>query len=935
MRSAHGSRSEAGKGGDAGGRRAVLGAMALGAILALAGCGDGGTPPEPRPSRLVRVSAAADTVLVNEAVDPPLSVRVEDSNGDPVGGVAVQFAILAGSGTFDPGTATSDGSGVARTVYVAGRSAGTTTLEARIPSASSVEPVQFEIVVRPPDAVNLSSVSGEGQTAEPGSQLPEEFRVRATSPSGTEVGGVPVVWEIADEPILGVAGEGASLTADTSFTDLDGEAYVLLTLSEAAGEHRVRAFVPARPDTVTFTATGDPGAVGDVVIDSVRPLPLRAGQTATIHGSGFAGSTATDTVLVEGVSATVREASAERIEFEVPAFEDRCLPERSVGVRVRTGGATSNGPVVGLVPTRAPLDLQPGEVRPITSPDQVRCLQLAAAGSDREYRFQVQSASRSAGANTPMRLIVRSGPEAGARPAVRLLESAVVSPVAGLADFPGLADVRHVRLRESAVREAIRVGARPARPEAATPGAQRLRFSHTKAPPEGGDTLEFVYSVQDNGTVSCTDTAGVITGVVREVGERVALVEDTLARQSSAHFTDADWSSLRASFDEVIFATDSAYFGAPTDIDHNERVIVLVTPEVNELTPDTARTLTTGFFNPVDLADSGDPGGDGTSASGVCPTSNEGEILYLLTPDPGGIWGKQVSHDGVLESVRGTSSHEFQHLLNTGIRLIEDGGTFGSSLMDTWLDEGLSHVAEEVVGLRRRGLRPRENHGWDAIATDETAFNAYFIQNFLRLREYWRDPSDTPAISAVDPPGTATLKMRGFAWIFLRWLADQEVPEGSGGFLGGPSEEAFFRDLVRGGPSQLGGTDDVLRAVELASGATPTWGELIADFSPMAQVDDDVAGVPERNTLPSWDVRDVFRELKAHSSTVTDDFPLEVEAIGFETAAYEFDLRGSTQRYFRLSASGEAPGLSLELASTSGGPVPSSAVPQITVVRVR
>lgn len=913
--------------------RAALAALAVAGSFALVGCGDGGTGPEDRPSSLVRVSAESDTVVVDEPVDPPLSVRVENADGDPMGGVGVQFAILSGTGTLDPGSATTNTSGVATSTYTAGRSAGTTTVEARIPEESSISPVQFEIVVRAANAVDLAAVSGDGQSAEPGSQLPQEFRVRATSPSGLAAGGVRVVWEVAEQPPAS-GSDPAVLTADTSFTGVEGEAFSLLTLAGEAGEHRVRAFVPERPDTVVFTATGDPDAVGSVVVDSVRPLPLRAGQPATIHGSGFAASAPEDTVFVEGSAAVVREASETRLEFDVPRFEDRCLPVRTVGVRVRAGGASSNGVIVELEPLQAPLDLAVGETRPLTSASEVRCLQLAAAGSGREYRFQVQSASKVAGANTPMRLIVRSGPEAGAVPSVRLLRSAADRSLADLPAVPGLADVGHLRLRESAVREAIRVDARPARGERDGAGPRGLRLSHTTAPPEEGDTLSFVYAVSDF-QVSCTDTARVIGAVVREVGERVALVEDTLAQQSSGAFTAADWSSLRASFDDVIFAADSAYFGAPTDIDHNERVIVLVTPEVNKLTPRSSSSRTTGFFIPTDLADSGDPEGDGTSRSGVCRTSNEAEILYLLAPDPGALWSKEISREVTLEVVRGTSAHEFQHLLNTATRLIKEDGTFGTSLLDTWLDEGLSHVAEEVVGYRSRGLEPRGNYGFSELAGEETAFHAYFVQNFLRLSEYWQDPADTRAVATSDPGSTASLRMRGFAWVFLRWLADQEVPDGSGGFLGGAPEESFFRDIAAGGPSLLTGTDAVLRAVERASGATPGWGELIADFSPMAQVDDDVPGIAARYLLPSWDLPDVFRGLNEAYTSITEDYPLEVEEIGFSTAAYETSVRGSAQRYFRLSASGAVPGLSLELASTSGGPVPPSAVPQITVVRVQ
>ncbi len=891
-----------------------------------------------RPASLTRLSPAADTTLVGETLDPSLAVRVEDASGQPLSGVDVQFAILNGSGTLDPPTAASDAQGEARSSYTGGNGAGTTTIEARIPG-SSVSPVSFEVAVRPADEVRLSAVGGDGQAAEPGSQLASPFRVRAVTPVGAPAGGVRIVWTVVEEP---AGGASASLSSDTTFTGEDGEASSLLTLAGAVGDHAVRAVAPdvpvtSSPETIRFAATGDPDAIGDAVIDSIRPLPLTAAGEATLFGSGFAPSADDNAVTVEGVDAAVREASATRLAIDVPAFDDRCLPARTVGVRVETPDGPSNGPIVELTPAESPLELEPGETRALTTADEVRCVQLAAAGSDREYRLQVQSASQASGANTPMRLIVRSGDEAGATPEVELLRSGPPAATSSLLDGRFRADAWHARFRENAVREAVRRGARPARPGRVAP--EGLELSHTSAPPVEGDTLEFVYAVSGT-SVSCTDTTRVIGGVVRAVGERVALVEDTLARQARGAFSEAEYDALREDFDDAVFATDSAYFGAPTDIDHNERVLVLITPEVNKLTPESSNSLVTGFFIPTDLADDGDPEGDGTGASGSCPTSNEGEILYLLAPDRDGFFGgsstgPEVSTERAFRSARGTSAHEHQHLLNSAIRLIVDGGTFERSLMDAWLDEGLSHVAEEVVGYEVAGLEPRRNLGWDDVAGDESDLEAFFLPNFLRLQAYWAGPASTRAVAVSDPGGTGSLKVRGFAWVFLRWLADQEVPAGAGGFLGGPAEEALFRELARGGPSQLTGIDNVLRALEVVSGTSTGWGELIADFSPMAQVDDEVAGVAARHTLPSWDVRDFFRRLNEESDEVSVDFPLDVTELGFETAAFEFSVRGSAQQYLRLAGSPPHPALSIELASTAGGPVPPSAVPQITVVRVR
>lgn len=897
---------------------------ALAAALLVAGCGDGGMGMDDRPAELVRVSAAEDTVLAEETLDDSVAVRVEDASGRPFSGVSVAFEVASGSGSVEPDTVSTGADGEARTAYRAVNTSGTARVRASLPGTPDVEPLEFAIQVVPPNLVFLRPAGGDGQAAEPGSQLPEALAVRTVAGDNDPVGGVRVAWAVEEAPDAPDGAE-ARLTADTVFSDADGRARTLLNLAGAEGEHRVRAAAVGHLDTVRFTAEASAGAVGDVALDSVRPAPLRAGEDATLFGSGFGDDASAVTVTVEGVEATVESAAGGRLEVRVPGFEDRCLPARTVGVRVRTEEQLGNGRTVELRPVRAPLDLAPGEVATLTSSEEVRCVQLAGADAEREYRLQVQSAARNL-AVTPMRLVARSGPASGATPDLRMVGRRREAAFADR-EPAALASRRELELRRNVREELRRRGARPARPGRAGPDG-RLRTSHASGPPSPGDTIGVNFYVRPNLTITCEDTLRRIGAEVRAVGERVVLAEDTLAREVDG-FDDADYGALRDEFDRAIFATDSAYFGSPTDIDHNERVVVLITPEVNQLTPSSSSALIAGFFSSADLADSGDGEGDGTNAGGTCATSNEGELLYLLAPDPPGEWGPEVPLDEARQNVRGTSAHEHQHLLNAGTRVIREGGDF-SDLLETWLDEGLSHVAEEVVGLRVLGSAPRRNLTFQEAGARSGPYDAFFLQNLLRLATYYRDPGDARTLSGIDPGGQESLEMRGFAWSFLRWLADTRVPDGEGGFLGGPREEELFRAMATGGPELLTGVDAVLRAVERVSGTRPAWGELVAEFSPVAHVDDDVDGVDVRFTFPSWDLRDHYAGLGTSGG-----YPLSFTDAGFTTTAYEFELRGSTQIYFRLASDGAAPPLSLRLGGRLGGPVTEAAAPQITVVRVR
>ena len=71
------------------------------------------------------------------------------------------------------------------------------------------------------------------------------------------------------------------------------------------------------------------------------------------------------------------------------------------------------------------------------------------------------------------------------------------------------------------------------------------------------------------------------TGRVVAITNKAVVIADVA---NPAGFTDADYASLGATFDTLVFATDAANFGSPTDIDNNgDRVILFFTHAVNEL----------------------------------------------------------------------------------------------------------------------------------------------------------------------------------------------------------------------------------------------------------------------------------------------------------------------------------------------------------------
>ncbi|MFQ5689777.1 MAG: hypothetical protein ACE5HQ_05845 [Gemmatimonadota bacterium] len=896
--------------------RAVLAAF----LLAAYGwaCGDSGsTELSLAPSDIVAVSPPSDTVPAGEQADPPVSVRVLNSLGDPIEGIPVRFLLTSGKGQLFPNLAVSNQQGIAEATYQADLEAGEASVRADIPSAPNVKPIDFQLITRPITSVQLAVVSGDGQRAETGSQLPLPFVLRITTPTGNPAGGIPVAWRVASG-----ADAGARLTADTTYSDAAGRTQVLLTLGNQATEHVVEAVAAGgvASDTVRFTATAAADFSGSVVLDSVRPIPLRAGVEAVLFGAGFSSQAEDDEVRVEGEPAEILQTSTSELHFIAPSFDDRCRPARSVGVRAIVRGEASNGEMVGFEPRSSVVRLQVGEARTLRDPADVRCFLFDSASVAREYSIEVQSASKVALAGTSVRLASVAGGGPSANRAAGVITER--GPDAALIQLAEQQAGPELQLKRNVLQELLRRRAVP---------ASRVRRDSaalatvSAAPPADGDTLRFIFAVQPNLTATCSDTTKRASGVVRAAGRHFVLVEDI--QSPAGGFTAGDWAQLGTELDDVTFPTDTSYFGPPADIDFNQRVLLFFTPEVNALTPRGSPSGLGGFFLPLDLAAARAGGGGLPGPAGeLCPASNEGEVLYLVVPDPEGNFGDAIDVARARRNARGIVAHEFQHLINAEGRLLRDQSGFAAR-EEVWLDEGLSHLAEEVVGLRMLGLNPRGNFTFEDVAGSRNAldlFNAFQINNFFQLSLFMLNPNRAPALSTVDPGGFAGLQMRGLAWFFLRWLGDQE---------GGADERTLFRQIVQGGPNRLRGIENI----ELAT--RRRWEDLLSDFTAALAADDaGVPALPDRLKVLTWDFRSVFASLNRNPAArgrFILSFPLSSTRLRFETAAFDFDLLASTVKYFTLSSSFTSPALALSLGTPTGRALAEGAHAQVTIVRLK
>lgn len=600
-------------------------------------------------------------------------------------------------------------------------------------------------------------------------------------------------------------------------------------------------------------------------------------------------------------------------------------------------GCGGDGPTNGGNGTVEGLDLEVGEIAVREAGDEVLALELPAGSEGRVYDVAAQVDSRSTGV-TSLRLTVDPGSEASGSVAPSTDRSPALQRPRFLERWTQARDLAvRMEIQENAKRLLRERNVRPARPASRTagegdaPGPRLTSMLPSDSVPQEGDRYEFWYPVQDDFSISCdTADADTITAEVMAVGERAIMVEDTAVDDIAS--AQMDYGSLATAFDEEILATDSAYFGGPTDIDGNDRTYVLFTTKVNGLTEDEEEGIVTGFFLASDLADSGDADKDGSTNVNTCDASNEAEVLYLLAPDPNGDHGPEVSVDRAKRSARGTSAHEFQHLLNAGNRMIKQSGNFGD-LEDTWLDEGLSHVAEEVVGLGLTGDPVRSNLTIAEVTEqgEVDAFNTFHLPNFARLAEYMRAPDTTRVLATSDPQGLESLRMRGFGWAFVRWLADQEATA-SAGPVPGSGEETLIRQLARAD----GGLETGVDNVESATGRS--WAVLLEDFGLMPAVDDTVAGVDPRATLPTWDLRNVYLGLHQNEGTQNsfpEEYPLDVAVNAFAADTLDFEVQGGTQKYLRLDGSGASGSIVIRLSNQAGSAPGASSGARLLIVRTR
>jgi len=687
-----------------------------------------------------------------------------------------------------------------------------------------------------PNLFELAVVSGGGQSGVVGTVLADPLVVAVREiGGGAGEEGVTVTWRV-------IQGD-AEPTRTAAATDADGSATTRIILGDVAGDVQVRATVQGL-DPVVF---GPLTALLAPAIQSLSVSSAEPGDTIDVVVTNLTAGMAVD-VLFDGVAGEIwarQDGSPATLSVVVPAPAGVCGPTKDVDVRLRVDGYTGPTQILTVSVPAQPFDV--GQVLVMESSSDVDCAVLPADGGAAKYLLVALSAEFETDAQVEVSLggssVLFSAAETAAQPADQDFTTRLRAFERELA-ARGLADRR------------LATGVQPQYSAQlfALPSLNSRRdfwvIRNTEALPDAQE-----------------EDFDRVTATLRFIGTHTLLYLDDAA--PSPGLTDADIEQLGSLYDEILYESDVDYYGDPTDFDNNDRVIILLSPTVNKLTPRGADGVVVGFFFGLDLLDPATPNCD------ICEFSNDGELFYGLVPDESGIHSDPRERTRVLELLPGVMVHETVHMINFRFKIFVHGGE--NELL--WLSEGLAHMGEEL------GADEADRAG------DPDAANNLYAPNFDRAASFLEEPGSS-SLTVIS--GSGTLGERGAAWLFLRWLADQY-----GDFI--------FRDIVSAAPNGVAN-------IEAQTGED--FFRLYADWAVALWADDlFIPDLADRYQFPKW----VLRSILVTNEGGLPEYFLQPEPLTFSelrTSGIIRTLAGSSPLYVDLAAD-ETSDLQLELVSLS------------------
>ena len=709
---------------------------------------------------------------------------------------------------------------------------------------------------------SLTIRGGDDQQGPAGSLLDQDLQVTVADPADEPVRGVVVRFRV-------LSGAGAQLSDTLAVSGLDGVARVQARLGPTQGAYSYQASL-FKQDTVrvTFNET----ATAPPTLLSVSKSSFGGGDTLVLTGTDFNSSLGGNVVFVGPSRARILSGTTSSLTVLAPA----CVTPGSVAVRVQVGTAITNS-IVGTYTTTSP-ELALAELEGITvsGAEVGRCLRLPGFGA--RYLVVPQFAGDSALAKFGY-FLGASGTVAQALKQSARLEASNRGTNRIQRRFDQM-----LRMQEHLLAPSLALRGTETRPRGSSLEALTV-----------GSTRSFRVLGNLEGTSFKTANA-----TLKYIGQNVLLYFDNAT--PSGGFTNTEIHAFGELFDKTLYQLAVQTFGAESDIDGNGHIAVLFSPYINALTPSaqcSSSGYVTGYFFGFDL--------DSRSSN-----SNKGEVFYALTPDPEGKFSCAHSVSQVKSIVPATFIHELQHMISFNQHVLVRGG----SDEDIWLNEGLSHIAEEVASRhyeqKCEGVTtPPCRSNPTALFPDSAIM--YLQGDLLDAYDYLRRP-DTISVTTFRDFGE--LEERGAAWLFLRWLGDQKG-------------DAIYGRLVQTRRTSISNVEDK---------AHESFASLLGDFS-IAVYTDSIPGVartaiPTRYRFMSRNFRQIYARLySSNPGLLPAPFPITLKTLPVDGGVTSSMVQG-TMDYYELNA-GSTASVSLQFSTDPGRAVfPATLQAQLGVFRL-
>ncbi len=562
------------------------------------------------------------------------------------------------------------------------------------------------------------------------------------------------------------------------------------------------------------------------------------------------------------------------------------VPLFLAGTALSACGGVGTGPSTNtpLCSTPTPVNLAVGETRLVDALRESSCVDLPGGAVEREYLVALYSAEGQESANGVSGPVgTRTSPTAGGTALVASRAAPEASIRQDLLGLPALATASgdagafHQMLR---AREGVL-----ARSPLARMAVAEARLVAPRPVPVLGERDTFNVCR----TTACT-TFERVGATVRYVGQHGVIYLDDSLPAAADGLTPSDIGTLGALFDEYLYPIDTTAFGRESDINGDQRVAILISDAVNALTTDCSGGRIVGYFFGGDLITS-------------YPGSNRREVFYAFAPVLSRGNCPPVSRSQALRALPPVLIHELQHMISFNQHVLRRNGNEET----LWLNEGLSHYAEEL------GFRVIPD---GRCPNSASCFSEFMAGNLFNGYQYLQDPPVTHLIAPTRPGGP--LAERGATWLFVSWLSDH-----------------FAADTLRG--TQITRAlvqTNATGAQNVQAGTGVPFATLLGQWH-LANYVENLPGFPQQGRLRyrSFDLRDIYGR---NSPQVFErPYPL-VPPMTSGTINRTTTLSGGSAAHLLVTVPAGVGGITVRVNGASDVTrVPAVLDPRIAVVRIR